>query len=286
MADTLVTSTRSVYDDGPRPVNPQDMATITHGAVFARQIYDDSCVSMIGLFTDCTKRIDDFTELGYREQASCYCCHRSDGTLTWTDELGYYASDCVDWAITGEPDTAYSVAKTFATFCKRFTDVCDASSSSIAINSGDEDPVTVTAKPTNGDTVTVIAKPSSSNSNNEGLSTGAIAGIAVGVGAVVLLVLAGVFLYFKKKRSAARPAAPQPTQVVQPFGDKPQQQPYAVYGNQQPPIQQFSPIQPPQYQGPSPFQPPPAAAPWPLAGQSAGTSGGQEYVAELPIAKG
>lgn len=111
MADTLVTSARSVHRDGSGPINPRDMATITHGAVFAEQIYDEACVNMIGLFTDCTKRIDDFTELGFREQASCYCCHRSDGTLTWTDELGYYASDCVDWAITGEPDTAYSVAE-------------------------------------------------------------------------------------------------------------------------------------------------------------------------------
>lgn len=283
MSDTLVTATRSAHRDGPRPINPQDMATITQGAIFARQIYDDSCVSMIGLFTDCTKRIDDFTELGYREQASCYCCRRSDGTLTWTDELGYYASDCVDWAVTGDPDTAYSVAKTFATFCERFNDVCDASTSTSL--SSTRDKVTVTLPPTSENTVTVN-KPTETDRPSSGLSPGAIAGIAVGVGAVVLLVLAGVFLCLKKKRSTARPAAPQPTQVVQPFGDKPQQQPYAVYGNQQPPIQQFSPVQPPQYQGPSPFQPPPAAAPWPLAGQPAGGSEGQGYVAELPIAKG
>ncbi|KAM6508234.1 hypothetical protein FALCPG4_018115 [Fusarium falciforme] len=299
MADTLVTSTRSVHRDGFGLINPRDMATITHGAVFAEQTYAEACVSMVGLFTDCTKRIDDFTELAFREQASCYCCHRSDGTLTWTDELGYYASDCVDWAVTGEPDTVYSVAKTFATFCERFTDVCGASPSlspsspsPIASNPPDKDPVTVTVQPTNEGTVTVNVKPietdrasSSSSSNNRGLSPGAIAGIVVGVGAFVLLALAGVFLCLKKKRSAASPAAPQPTQVVQPLGDKPQQQPYAVYGNQQPSIQQFNPIQP-QYQNPLPYQPAPAAAPWPLAGQPAEVSGGHMYVAELPTAKG
>ncbi|KAJ4130619.1 hypothetical protein NW754_009672 [Fusarium falciforme] len=146
MADTLVTSTRSVHRHGSGPINPREMATITHGAVFAEQTYDEACVNMLGVFTDCTKRIDDFTELAFREQASCYCCHRSDGTPTWTDELGYYASDCVDWAVTGEPDTVYSVAKTFATFCERYTDVCDASPSSIANNPPNKGPVTVTVK--------------------------------------------------------------------------------------------------------------------------------------------
>ncbi|KAH7324600.1 hypothetical protein B0I35DRAFT_406387 [Stachybotrys elegans] len=86
------------------------------------------CQSMVGLFTSCVAEIDGFSDLPYGEQASCYCCRTTRGVVTWTDELDEYAQTCRDWARTGEPDTIFPVASTFAVFCDNFSDVCEGSS--------------------------------------------------------------------------------------------------------------------------------------------------------------
>ncbi|KAM0253362.1 hypothetical protein ACHAQJ_007313 [Trichoderma viride] len=87
-----------------------------------------ACTSMVELFEECTKATPGFTDLVYEEQAYCYCCRTAlGGQVTWTDEIDTYASTCRDWAVTittGEPVTAYDVAKTFASFCEHFSDAC------------------------------------------------------------------------------------------------------------------------------------------------------------------
>jgi hypothetical protein len=80
---------------------------------------------MLDIFTSCTAQDRDFTKLPFKEQAECYCCRGSGNELTWTDAMDKHAQTCADWARTGEPKTAYSVAKTFATFCERFSNVCE-----------------------------------------------------------------------------------------------------------------------------------------------------------------
>ncbi|KAM0346626.1 hypothetical protein ACHAPU_005338 [Fusarium lateritium] len=103
---------------------PTETPTITTGTSPAEQTYASACLDMLNIFSSCTAANQDFTELPFTEQAECYCCRGSGGRQTWTDSFDKYASTCADWARTGEPETAYSVAKTFATFCERFTDVC------------------------------------------------------------------------------------------------------------------------------------------------------------------
>ncbi|KAM5368951.1 hypothetical protein ACJZ2D_009260 [Fusarium nematophilum] len=298
MADTFVTSTV--------------MGTVPDGALFARQAeqtYAVACQDMISLFTSCTNKISGFTTLAFEEQASCYCCRTSDGSLSWTDELGDFASTCADWASTGEPDTAYSVAMTFATFCSQWSDACDGTVSDTATATDTDDSSSASATESTDSTnsqgivKTVTGKNSeateststSSSKSSGGLSTGAIAGIAAGAGVVALLILAGIFVWFWKKRKPA--PAPAPTQPVQqtqqPFNGQQQQQqqmggfqqPY--YGQQQQPVmQQYNAAQQDNkmYQGPSPFQPAPAAAAaWPPPGQPPVQQAGQmHYAAELP----
>ncbi|KAH6890589.1 hypothetical protein B0T10DRAFT_323562 [Thelonectria olida] len=104
--------------------------TITSAAT---QTYATACEDMVGIFASCSNKIDDFTELPFKEQASCYCCRTRGGTLSWTDAMDKYAKTCASWAKTGEPETAYSVAQTFASFCDRFSDVCE--SGTVAANS-------------------------------------------------------------------------------------------------------------------------------------------------------
>ncbi|KAH6605326.1 hypothetical protein Trco_007033 [Trichoderma cornu-damae] len=59
---------------------------------------------------------------------TCARLYPNDGHITWTDEIDSYASTCRDWAVTGRSaETAYSVAKTFATFCEHFSDACSVS---------------------------------------------------------------------------------------------------------------------------------------------------------------
>ncbi|KAF5672194.1 queuine trna-ribosyltransferase [Fusarium heterosporum] len=101
-----------------------DTPTITTGTSPAEQTYASACLDMLSVFSSCTAANRDFTELPFTEQAECYCCRGSGTRQTWTDSFDKYASTCADWARTGERETAYSVAKTFATFCERFTDVC------------------------------------------------------------------------------------------------------------------------------------------------------------------
>ncbi|KAM0187977.1 hypothetical protein ACHAPI_010858 [Fusarium lateritium] len=103
---------------------PSMTPTITSNTSPAEQTYASACVDMLDIFSSCTQNNRDFTRLPFTEQAECYCCRGSGDRLTWTDSFDKYASTCADWARTGEPDTAYPVAKTFATFCERFTDVC------------------------------------------------------------------------------------------------------------------------------------------------------------------
>ncbi|KAL7800172.1 hypothetical protein V8C37DRAFT_8269 [Trichoderma ceciliae] len=90
-----------------------------------------ACTSMVGIFEECTKATPGFTDLAFGEQAYCYCCRTAlGGEVTWTNEIDTYASTCRDWAVTissGEPETAYDVAKTFATFCSHFSDACSVS---------------------------------------------------------------------------------------------------------------------------------------------------------------
>ncbi|KAF4997912.1 hypothetical protein FGRMN_3551 [Fusarium graminum] len=101
-----------------------DTPTITTGTSPAEQTYASACLDMLNIFSSCTAANRDFTELPFTEQAECYCCRGSGSRQTWTDAFDKYASSCAVWARTGEPETAYSVAKTFATFCERFNDVC------------------------------------------------------------------------------------------------------------------------------------------------------------------
>ncbi|KAF4973633.1 hypothetical protein FSARC_111 [Fusarium sarcochroum] len=121
-------SDSSVTRDGSRPTatttsaEDDDTATITTSP--AEQTYASACGDMLSIFTECTKQDREFTRLPFKEQAECYCCRGSGTKLTWTDAMDNYASSCADWASTGEPDTFYNVAKTFATFCEHFTDVC------------------------------------------------------------------------------------------------------------------------------------------------------------------
>ncbi|KAF4973323.1 hypothetical protein FZEAL_9358 [Fusarium zealandicum] len=100
-----------------------ESSTITSSP--SEQTYAEACEDMISLYNSCSAADKNFAELPNREQALCYCCRGSGDKLSWTDELDGYASTCADWAVTGESETAYPVAKTFATYCQRFSDVCD-----------------------------------------------------------------------------------------------------------------------------------------------------------------
>jgi hypothetical protein len=118
-----------------------------------------------------------------------------------------------------------------------------------------------------------------SSSHKGGLSTGAIAGIAVGAGIVALLALSGVFLWcWKKKRSSPGPTTVQHIQPTQQLHSSPQQQQpvvYMPYGQQSPvygsPLP-FSPI----YSGNDSYQT--SSIPPPPPGQT-------QFVAELPTGK-
>ncbi|KAK5991142.1 hypothetical protein PT974_09420 [Cladobotryum mycophilum] len=92
-----------------------------------------ACSSMVGMFTSCTYNTPGFVKMPYKEQASCYCCNTSNGRVTFTDQLDQYAATCRDWAITGEPLTVYTVAKTFASFCEKFSDACDPSATIMSV---------------------------------------------------------------------------------------------------------------------------------------------------------
>ncbi|KAH7242745.1 hypothetical protein BKA59DRAFT_546981 [Fusarium tricinctum] len=250
----------------------------------AMQTYAPACIDMISLFTSCTSKINGFTTLAFEEQASCYCCRTALRSVAWTDELDSYASTCADWAVTGEPDTAYSVAKTFETFCERFTDVCDASGTVSEISTTTDESVstaTDNSSSNRGGIVTIThmivemtgpaALKSDPPSPKGGLSTRAIAGIAIGAGLVALLALCGVFLWcWKTKRSSQNQTTVQqiqPTQQEQPVVYMPYGQQSPVYGSPPP----FSPVYPSNAGYQTSSLPPP--------------QGQTQFVAELSAAK-
>ncbi|KAM0303785.1 hypothetical protein HYE67_003864 [Fusarium culmorum] len=117
----------------------EDRSTITTQTSPAQQTYASACVDMLGIFTSCTAKDRDFTDLPFKEQAECYCCRGSGNDLTWTDAMDKHAQTCADWARTGEPKTAYSVAKTFATFCERFSNVCEFAGAGAKTQGSDSD---------------------------------------------------------------------------------------------------------------------------------------------------
>jgi hypothetical protein len=119
------------------------------------------------------------------------------------------------------------------------------------------------------------------SSHKDGLSTGAIAGIAVGAGLVALLALSGVFVWcWKTKRSSPDPTTVQHIQPTQQFANSVQQQQqpvvYMPYGQQSPVYgspPQFSPV----YSGNNTYQT--SSFPPPPPGQ-------MQFVAELSAGKG
>ncbi|KAF4464624.1 hypothetical protein FALBO_8532 [Fusarium albosuccineum] len=193
----------------------EDSSTIT--ASPSSQTYAAACVDMLDIFTSCTKANRDFTELPFKEQAECYCCRGSGSDLTWTDEIDSAASTCANWARTGEPDTAYPVAKTFATFCQRFTDVCenaasktedaesteteeassteeddsrrtsDSSSGSGSDSDSDSDSGSATTSEQNNNAVTVTVQPTATEGSDGG---NAAASLRVSLGAALAAVAA------------------------------------------------------------------------------------------------
>ncbi|KAJ4265944.1 hypothetical protein NW762_003917 [Fusarium torreyae] len=286
------------------------MATITSGGLSPEQTYAAACVDMIGVFQSCTSKIDGFTGLPFKEQASCYCCRTSRGSVAWTDEIDNYATTCADWAITGEPKTAYlgilfnfqlsdqtansnpPVAKTFETFCEQYTDVCGTSETASESSFTTDDAGSETDASSSQNTITVTGKDGTDNTgsvipstHHHGLSTGAIAGIAAGAGVIALLILAGIFLWcWKRKRYGQDSMGPQQMPPTQQFNNNNgQQQPIYVPHAQQSPDygnHQFSPMHPANnmYQ-----TSPPATAPWPPPGQPVMQPAGQtHFVAELP----
>ncbi|SPJ85866.1 uncharacterized protein FTOL_11649 [Fusarium torulosum] len=146
---------------------PSMTPTITSNTSPAEQTYASACVDMLDIFSSCTKNNRDFTRLPFTEQAECYCCRGSGDRLTWTDSFDKYASTCADWARTGEPDTAYPVAKTFATFCERFTDVC----SNVAARTQESDSTATEEASTTEDTNSRPTGSSNGDSGNNDAST-------------------------------------------------------------------------------------------------------------------
>ncbi|GFP57465.1 hypothetical protein TASIC1_0008030600 [Trichoderma asperellum] len=157
-----------------------------------------ACTSMVDIFEQCTKNTPGFTNLVFSEQAYCYCCRTElGGEVTWTDEIDTYASTCRDWAVsitTGDPLTAYDVAKTFATFCQHFSDACAVTTNGPSSNTNNNPfpPPDSTGSSGNGGdggqvTVTVTRPPPTTTSHNAaptaraGLAAGAlaIAGFAI-----------------------------------------------------------------------------------------------------------
>ncbi|KAL7807025.1 hypothetical protein V8C44DRAFT_338157 [Trichoderma aethiopicum] len=141
-----------------------------------------ACIQMVDIFEECTKATPAFTDLPLVEQAYCYCCRTAlDGYhVTWTDEIETYARTCRDWAVTmgkGSPETAYNVAKTFATYCDHFSDVCTIPTTA---------PLSSTAtgsSTTTGGPVTVTVTQAATTTSNDAAPTARI-GLAAGVIAV------------------------------------------------------------------------------------------------------
>ncbi|KAL6826362.1 hypothetical protein V8C40DRAFT_244041 [Trichoderma camerunense] len=146
-----------------------------------------ACVQMVDIFQECTRATPGFTGMPFGEQAYCYCCRTAlDGQVTWTDEIETYASTCRNWGATagpGEPVTAYDVAKTFATFCHHFSDVCSVSSTAPPDNTAtnDDTGATTTAGGQGGQVTVTVTQPPASTTN---AAATARVGLAAGVIAV------------------------------------------------------------------------------------------------------
>ncbi|KAL7925748.1 hypothetical protein ACQKWADRAFT_282877 [Trichoderma austrokoningii] len=175
-------------------------STTTDSAASAVTTFASACIRMEEIFEECTKNTPGFTALVYSEQAHCYCCRTAlGGEVTWTDEIDTYASTCRDWAVTittGEPLTAYDVAKTFATFCKHFSDACAVTTNGPSSSTNDNPFPPPDSTGGSGDssaggdggqvTVTVAQPPASTSHNaaptvRAGLAAGAfaVAGFAI-----------------------------------------------------------------------------------------------------------
>lgn len=141
-----------------------DRSTITTQTSPAQQTYASACVDMLDIFTSCTAQDRDFTKLPFKEQAECYCCRGSGNELTWTDAMDKHAQTCADWARTGEPKTAYSVAKTFATFCERFSNVCEFAGAKT--QASDSEPTEATATESSSSRQTDASSDDSDNNDN------------------------------------------------------------------------------------------------------------------------
>ncbi|KAI5459783.1 hypothetical protein BGZ63DRAFT_425739 [Mariannaea sp. PMI_226] len=85
--------------------------------------YAPACSKMVDIYTSCTKKVDNFTDLPNRKQAGCLCCHTEGHTAHWTNALDNYARTCAAWAKTGD-ETAFRAARLLATLCDNYTDVC------------------------------------------------------------------------------------------------------------------------------------------------------------------
>ncbi|KAM4058994.1 hypothetical protein HRG_008132 [Hirsutella rhossiliensis] len=86
--------------------------------------YAPACNSLGGLFESCSMEIPGFADLPFGRQAPCYCCITARGQVSWTDEFDKYAQTCRDWARDSGPKSIYTLARSFATFCRRFSDAC------------------------------------------------------------------------------------------------------------------------------------------------------------------
>ena len=170
-----------------------------------------------------------------------------------------------------------SAAAGFETICARFSDVCatttndGTSRETESSSSNREGIVTITH---------VIMEPpptSEADSESNGLSKGAIAGITVGA-VMSLLILCGVFLWcWKKKRAPKNPTTTLKVQPAEMPGNSMQQQPMAQtpYGQQIPnhaSQPQFNPV----YSGNNEYQAESLSPPAP---------GHTQFVAELPAGK-
>merc|ERR1712000_682614 len=84
-----------------------------------------ACWDMLDMFDVCIQETPGFADMPFASQAPCYCCRTRGDVVVWTDELDEYASECADWATTGEPSTIYPAASKFASFCDNFYDACE-----------------------------------------------------------------------------------------------------------------------------------------------------------------
>lgn len=89
---------------------------------------DPACDDMYEMFISCISETPEFASLPNTRQAECYCCRGASSSLTLTNEIDEHASTCWDWWQTADKedgDTQWDYASSFATYCDRFSTVCD-----------------------------------------------------------------------------------------------------------------------------------------------------------------